>query len=457
MKIVIAGDGKVGFSVAEQLSQEGHDLTMIDNRSETLRDSINQLDILCVQGDVCNVDVQMEAGVDSCDLLIACTSQDETNLLACMVARKLGAAQTIARTRNPQHTSMIAYLQEELGVTFTVNPELSAAQEISRVLRFPAAMQIDTLFGGNIEIAEYKLAEGNPMIGEKLMALPHLQKGNVLVGAVQRGDTVTIPRGDFEFREGDIATVIARPEEMAKFCASIKILRNSARNVMIVGGSRIAYYLAQELSRMGMHVKIVDIDRARCLELTEMLPGVQIVHGDGTDQKVLLEEGLLETDGFIGLMGNDEQNLILSMFASYYGVEKVIAKVDHMNYPEILRRTGIETIVSPKDLTTNSIVRHVRAMQNTQGNNVEAMRQLVRDQAEALQFIVRSSFDYPDVPLMDLPLKPSVLIGAIQRKGRCFIPKGRDTIREGDNVIILSGRDYQFKDINDIFQESGRK
>jgi len=457
MRIVIAGDGKVGFNVAQQLSQEGHDLTIIDNKSEALRDSLNQLDILCVQGDVCNVDVQREAGVEDCDLLIACTSQDEINLLACMVGRKLGAGQTIARTRNPEHVTMIDYLRGELGITFTVNPELSAAQEISRVLRFPAAMQIDTMFSGNLEIAEYKLSGKNPMIGQKLMQLPNLQRANVLVCAVQRDGEVTIPRGDFEFREGDVATVMARPAEMARFCADIRILRNSARNVMIVGGSRIAYYLAHDISAMGMRVKIIEQNRQRCLELIDRLPRVQIVHADGTDQNVLLEEGLLETDGFVALMGNDEQNMILSMCASYYGVEKVIAKVDHMNFPELLRKTGLETIITPKDLTTNSIVRHVRAMQNTQGNNVEAMRQVVQDQAEALQFIVRDQFAYPNVLLSQLPLKPSVLIGAIQRDGHCFIPKGQDCIRIGDNVIIISGKDYQFKDINDIFVEGGRR
>ncbi|MDR0839919.1 MAG: Trk system potassium transporter TrkA [Christensenellaceae bacterium] len=453
MHIVIVGDGKVGYMLAEQLCIEGHDIAVIDNRSTSLTNSENSQDVICIEGNGASHKVQIEAGVPRADLLIAVTNADEVNMLCCMVAKKLGAKHTIARVRDPEYQEQMVFLKEELGLSLTINPEYAAASEISRMLRFSSAAKAESFAKGRVEVVEFNVREGGLLPGLALHDMYRQLHVRVLVCAVQRQDEVFIPDGSCVLQAGDKISIVAAPHDINAFFKAAGADPRRIKNVMIVGGGRISYYLANMLVDSGMHVKIIEQSEARCHLLSEWLPKASILHGDGTDQDLLHEEGLQGTDAFIALTGIDEENIILSMYANSCKVEKVITKVNNARFIDMLGNSGLESFISPKQITSHRILSYVRAMQNATGSNVETLYRLVDDTVEALEFHVREDARCIGVPLKDLKLKPQFLLGAIIRKGKCIIPGGGDSLELGDSVVVVTTQ-RGLRDLNSILKDA---
>lgn len=451
MRVIIVGGGKVGSTLAKQLSAEHHDIVVIDRRASVLRDSMNTLDVIGIQGNGASYDVLMEADVAHADLVIAVTSTDELNILCCMLARKMGARHTIARVRNPEYAKQLFFLKEELGLSMYINPERAAAMEIFRILQFPVASRVDTFAKGRVELVEFKVAAASPLCGRPLSALSRLYGVKVLVCAVQRQGAVSIPDGDFVFQAEDKVHITADHGELVRFFTAIGMLQQKIKNVMLIGGSRIAYYLAQQLSETGIHVKIIDNDPQRCEHLCEILPHATVIQGDGTDEEVLQEEGMEDMDAFVTLTGMDEENIIVSMYAVSKGVKKVIAKVDRLSFLDVLNNANLDSLISPKAITANHIVRYVRAMQNSLGSSVETLYKLVHDEVEALEFHASASSRVIGVPLKDLRLKAGLLVACIIRGRSVMIPHGESTIEADDHVLIVTSN-RQLQDLNDILQ-----
>ena len=451
MKIVIVGDGKVGFTLSQQLAKEGHDIVIIDNNETVLNNSSNTLDVNCIKGNGANYKIQEKAGVQEADLMIAVTSRDELNIICCLIAKKLGAKHTIARVRNPEYSDEMSFIKDELGLSMAVNPEAAAAAEIARILQFPSAIKIDSFSRGKVELAEFKVMPNSPLDGMAIHTLYYKYKIRILICAVQRKGAVFIPNGDFRLQEGDKVTITASPKNMTDFFRQIGILMHKIKTVMIVGGGKIAYYLCNQICNLGMKVKIIEIDPEQCSQLTDVLPKAMIINADGSDQEVLNEEGIEGVDAFIALTNMDEENVIISMYAISRGVDKVITKINHLTFMEIMENAGIDCIISPKYITANHIIRYVRAMQNSWGSNVETMTKIVDNQVEALEFRVRESFRGLNVPLKDIELKRNVLVACINRKGQIIIPSGQDKIQLGDSVIVVTTING-LRELNDIFR-----
>lgn len=452
MNVVIVGDGKVGGTIASQLSGEGHDIIVIDNNTRVLTNANNTMDIISVEGNGASMEVQERAGVPHSDLLIAATSADEVNMLACLVGKKLGAKHTIARVRNPEYFQQINKLKDDLGLSMAVNPELAAAEEISRLLRFPSALKIDTFARGRVELVEIKIPPHSVLDGMPLWAIYKEFQVKILICAVQREGEVYIPSGDFVLQAGDKINLTASHLEIARFFRTIGIFRTGVKSVMIIGGGRVAYYLAKELLSLHVRVKIIEMDYRRCEDLCEVLPEAVIIHGDGTDKELLQEEGLEKTDALVCLTGMDEENIVVSLYAKAKKVSKVIAKINRINFDEILDALDIDGFISPKTIAASNIVRYVRAMQNSVGSsNVETLHKLINDRIEALEFKVREKSSVVGVPLKNLKTKDELLVATIIRSGRVIIPGGNDSIEVGDSVIIVT-RNKHLMDLKDILK-----
>lgn len=451
MKIVIVGDGKVGLTLTAQLSREGHDVVIIDNNAQVLRESVDQYDVLGILGNGASLQAQREAGVDKADLLIAATSADEVNLLCCILARKLGARHTIARVRNPEYAEQLRFLRSELGLSMTINPELAAAKEILSLLRFPAALQRDKFAKGRVEIIELKIQPGSLLDGALLNEMVHITKVKVLICAIERENEVVIPTGNFRLKAGDKIYVTGAANKLVDLVRRLGIVEQKIRNAVLIGGGRISQHLAQELLSDGVNVKIIEIDHKRCLELSEQLPRAQIIHADGTQPDILESENVAKADALVTLTNIDEENMVLSMYGSHLGVPKVITKINRMEYDKVFRSMGIDSIVSPKDLVCNDIVRYVRAMQNTLENTVLTLHRIVNGKVEALEFLAGEDTRYLNVPLRDIRLFPGILIASINRNGRVIIPGGNDVIQVGDTVIVVTTIDRMYHNLNAIF------
>lgn len=452
MRIVIVGDGKVGVTLTEQLSKEGHDIVIVDNNEQVLRDSVDQFDVLGVLGNGASLSVQQEAGVGSSDLLIAATSGDEVNLMCCILGRKLGVKHTIARVRNPEYTDQLTFLKDELGLSMTINPERAAAIEILNLLRFPAALKRDTFAKGRVEIIELKVAPDSPLNGRCLSELPRIAKAApVLICAVTRGETVHIPSGDFRLQEGDKINVTGTLQDLTSFIRRLKIIERRIRNVLLIGGSRIAFYLAASLITDGTSVKIIEIDPVRCEQLAALLPHAAIICADGSRPSVLLAEGFEHSDAVITLTDIDEENIVISMYASHMGVPKAITKINSVEYNAIYRNMGIESAVSPKNIVCTDVVRYVRAMENTSEDAVLALHRLVEGRVDALEFLVADDTLHQNQKLRDISLKPNLLIACINRGGRIIIPGGNDFFKKGDTVVVVTTSDHMYNNINAIF------
>ena len=450
MKIVIIGDGKVGYKLAKQLSVENYDVVMIDSNEKKMRFAVDRLDIACVTGDGASAEVQKQADVPHADLVIACTSADECNMLSCLIARRLGAKHTIARVRNPVYFGQIGLLKEDLHLSMAVNPELIVADEISRLLLFPDASKIETFVKGRVELIEFPIPENNRVIGMSLAEMYNKLQIKVLVCAVEHCGEVLIPDGDYVIRKGDRLHIAASHREVELFFKILGKHREKIRKVIICGGGRVAYYLLVQLCSLGMQVKIIEKNGARCEELCELLPKAVIINGDATDHDLLIEEGIEDADAFVGLTGMDEENIITSLFAKSQGIDKIIAKVNEDRRARMVEDFGIDSIVSAKTATADAILSYVRARKNSQGStNVETMYQLVDEQVEALEFIIKSETRYTGIPLKNLSLKPNNLIACIARKRQIIIPGGDDCMEVGDSVIVVT-MEKRLEDIEDI-------
>ena len=453
MKIVIVGDGKVGFALTAQLAQEGHDIVVIDNNKKVLQESAEQLDVMVVHGNGAGVKAQKQAGIEDADLLIAATSADEINLLCCIVARKLGSAHTIARVRNPEYVEQIYFLKDELGLSMTINPERAAAREISRLLQFPSFLKRDSFAKGRAEIVEMVIKEGSVLEDKLLSELYQIAKVQVLVCAVKRGGRAYIPDGSFRLMRGDRIFVTAPTHNLARLIKHLGLQTQKIREVILVGGSSIAYYLAMDLFLNGIRVKIIESQAERCLELAELLPKAMIIHGDGANQSVLLAEGIEKTDAVVTLTNLDEENFLVSMYANYLKVPKVITKINRTEFNDIFQDKGIDCVVSPKLLTANDIVRYVRAMQNKTGDSMITLHRIADDMAEAMEFPVTEETRHLGETLIKIRLRPNILIACINRRGKIIIPKGDDTIELNDTVIVVTTAEQRINELNDIFED----
>ncbi|GAB6956357.1 Trk system potassium transporter TrkA [Mediterraneibacter glycyrrhizinilyticus] len=452
MKIVIIGDGKVGYMLAKKLSEEDYDIVLIDSNEKKLGEAMNRLDVFCVTGEGGSVEVQKSAGVPEADLVIACTSTDECNMLSCLIARRLGARHTIARVRNPIYFKQIDILKEDLHLSMAVNPEMTVAGEISRLLLVPSASKVETFVKGRVELIEFPVIGDSSLVGMSLAQMYAKYQIKVLVCAVERESNVFIPDGEYVMQAGDRLHMTASHAEINDFFKTLghKKAQTKIKRVLICGGGRVSYYLATRLCNMGMQVKIIEKDSEKCENLCEILPKVTIINGDASDHDLLIEEGIGETDAFIALTGMDEENIIMALFAQSQQVPKVIVKINEERRARMVEDFGLDSVVSAKTATADAILSYVRARRNSQGSaNVETMYQLVDGKVEALEFAIKAKTRYTDIPLKELSLKSNNLIACIVRNRKIIYPSGDDCIRVGDNVIVVT-MEKQIQDIEEI-------
>lgn len=438
MKIIIVGCGKVGTTLVEQLSAEGHDIVVIDPSAAKLEAISNSCDVMTLEGNGSSFSVLQEAGVDTADLFIAVTGSDELNLLCCLFAKKSGHCHTIARVRNSIYSKEINFIKEQMGLSMIINPELTTASEIARILRFPSAIKIDTFAKGRVELLKFKVKPEFKLDGLKIYELAPRLKCDILVCAVERGDEVMIPKGNFELKDGDLLSIMASHKKTEEFFKKIGVDTQKVRNALIIGGGKVAHYLAMELLNSGIQVRIIEKDLERCEELSELLPKANIIHGDGTDQKLLMEEGLSHAESVLALTGIDEENLLLSLFAMKHSKAKTVAKVNHIAFNDIIAGLDIGSVIYPKYVTSNEIIKYVRGAQNSRGNSMETLYKILDNRAEALEFSVYENCPIADIPLMDLNLKDNLLLSCINRKGAIIIPRGQDRILPGDTVMVVT-------------------
>ena len=444
MNIIIVGCGKVGQALVEQLNDEGNDITVIDKVAEKGNDVSSRCDVMGVIGNGATHSVQRDAGIDTANLLIAVTGSDELNLLCCLIAKKAGNCHTIARVRNPEYYSESQFLKDELGLAMVINPEFAAASEIARVLRFPSAIKIDVFGRGRVELLKFRLPENSPLAGCAVKEIVTKLHCDVLVCTVERGDEVHIANGEFVFEEKDVISIVAATRKAGEFFRKIKYKMNSVKDVMVVGGGEIGHYLCEQLIRSGMSVKLIEKDPARCETLCATLDdGVAVINGDASDQNILVESGLEQTGAFVALTNLDEENILLSLFAKSVCDCKCVTKINRIGFDNVISKLDLDTIINPKSITSDTIIRYVRAMNSSRGSNMETLYNVIKGKVEAAEFIIKEDSPVIDVPLMELDLKPDVLVAAILR--------GHDSLQIGDAVIIVS-RQIGLRNITDIIK-----
>ena len=441
MRIVVVGAGKVGRVLTEQLAAEKHDIVVIDQDTDLIESLVNIYDVRGVVGNGGCYDVQKDAFEDGADLLIATTSSDETNILACLVAKKLGTPHTIARIRNPEYEKQLHFMREELGLSMVVNPEKATAREIARVLRFPSAIKREQFCRQRFELVEYRVNEGNPLVGLQLSDLYRNIRVKILICAVARGQQTIIPTGATVLQKGDKIYLTASARELESFFRKLNIFKARANNIMIVGASRIAYYLVKELQDIQKRMTVIDSNAARCQAMSEKFPGVLVIHGDGADSELLSEERISEMDAFVPLTGLDETNIILAMYANQFPNCKVVAKINRPSFADLANQKGlVDSVVSTAAVTSETIARYVRAMQNSfDSDNIKTLHRLVGGRVEALEFNVGPGLPFIGVPLKDLNLREGLLVaGIVRQNGAPVIPSGADALQEGDDVVIVT-------------------
>ena len=453
MKIIIIGCGNVGATIARQLSVEGHNITVIDSNEAPVRKICDSSDVMGIVGSGAAVSVLNDAGVNEADLVISVTDLDERNLLCCFMAKKAGAKHTIARVRNPEYKEDVNLIRNDLGLSLVVNPEFAAADEIAKLLKFPSAIEIDSFARGRVELLKFEVSKDNPICGIKLKDIQNKVDAKVLVCVVERGSDTFIPKGEFVLEEGDRISFVASAKEATRFFKAVGINQGKARTCMIVGAGDTAFYLAQKLIATGVEVKIIEKDPKRCGELADKLPGAIIIQGDGQEKALLSEEGIERTESFVTLTRSDESNVMMSIYAKKVNPKaKLITKVHRSTYDDIIDDMNIGSIINPKLLAGEYIVKYVRAMQNTLDNNIETLYKLNAGKVEALEFKVGEIYGIVDIPIMELNLKPNVIICCIIRNGIIETPGGKSSIRKGDTVIVVT-TETGFSDITDILQK----
>lgn len=450
MKIIIVGCGKVGTTLAEHLYKEGHDITIIDHHREKLNTLADRIDVLAVEGNGASIKTQREAGVKSAELLIATTNSDELNLLCCLIAKKTGNCQTIARIRDPEYYSEMRYIRDELNLSMVINPEQAAAAEIARIIKFPTAIKIDSFARGRVELIKLIIPKESSLDRMKLSDIDHKRK--ILICLVERDEEVIIPHGDFMLKEGDKISFIASHSAALHFFKSAGVVvSNSIHSIILIGGGKISYYVAKRLEETNISVKIIERDFDRCNSLSEALPKTIIINGDGTDQKLLDEEGIADVDAICSFTGIDEENILLSLYAGRHTDAKLITKIDRITFEEVISNMNLGSVVNPTSVTANSIVRYVRAMENSKGSNVEIMYKIAGGKAEALEFRVNEDSQIVGKPLSELKLKSSLIVASITKSGKATTPNGQSIIEVGDSVIVVS-TETGLNDLEDILE-----
>ncbi len=439
MKILVAGCGKIGTAIIESLVNEGHDITAIDTDKKRLDEIINIYDVYGVYGGCVDSDTLSEANAGEADIFIAATSSDESNMLSCFFAKKMGAKHTVARIRDTDYNdSSLGFIKQTLGLSMSINPEYLAAKELFNMLQLPSAVKIETFSSRSFEMIELKLKNDSPLDGMIVMDIREKYKVPFLIGTVQRGENIYIPDGNFKIAAGDKIGITAAPSDIQKLLKKLDLSQKQAKDIMILGGSRTAYYLAKRLEFTGGTVKIIEHDPERCEVLAEVLSESSVINGDGAQQEILLEEGLKSMDAFVSLTGLDEENILMSVFAASKNVPKVISKVNREELAVMAENLGLDSIVTPSKIIANVIVRYARALANTAGSKVETLYKLMDGKAEALEFTVSPDFVGTDTPLKELKLKKNTLIAGIVRGRKTIIPSGADCICADDRVIVLS-------------------
>ena len=451
MQIIIIGCGKVGRTLIAQLSKEDNNLTVIDHNAELVRDVSTIYDVMGIVGNGTSYNVLKEADLEHTDMLIAVTQSDEVNLLCCVIAKQKANCHTIARVRNPIYSTERHFLRTELKLSMIINPEQEAAQEIARLLRNPNAIEVDTFAKERIDLLRFRVPNDSMMIGKALRDLTQQINMNVLVCIAERNNMVTIPNGDYVVEQGDILTVISMPDQVDRLFRTIGVKSNRVSSCMVVGGGELTYYLTEYLLRMGIDVKIIENNRKRCEELNEMFPDATIVCGDGSDQEVLNEERIENMDAFVSCTGIDEVNAILSMYAQKKVKKKVVTKLNHVEFNEVIQSLELDSVINPKQLTAQRIIRYVRATRNVVGSNVETLYRLMNDRVEAIEFPISPGSTITGICLKDMKMKNNVLIAGIVRNGRLIIPRGTTTFEENDSVIVVTTH-LGFSEIYDILR-----
>ena len=451
MEIIIVGGGKVGGALAEVLCAE-HNVVVIDRNEKRITSLTNDFDIKGVTGNCLQTEILDSADVAKCNIFIAVTNSDEVNILSCLIAKKMKARHCIARVRNPEFDRQLVFMREELGISMMVNPDYDSANEIAKVLRYPEAINIESFAKGRVDLAEIRITSGSILENIALTQLSRRLRLDVLICAVQRGDEVIIPHGNFVLKAGDKIHMTASHSNMVKFFKSISSAYRERRvkSAVLIGGGRVGYHLAQQLREMGVKVKIIESDEARCDELSERLNRVTIIHGDGTNHDVIREERVYEADAVVSLTGIDEENILMSLLAKNNGVEKVVTKVNRMNLMQLSETLDLDSIISPKTITVNQILQYVRAKQNSEGNSITTLYRLMNDRLEAIEFVVRERREYVGIPLKKLKLREGLLIASIVRGNELIIPKGDDFLMVNDSVVVVT-TNKGFGDLKQIF------
>ena len=454
MKIIIVGDGKVGYTLADSLARENHAVTVVDNDLEALNLAHESLDVMCVHGSGASVKVLLEAGVREADLLLAATSRDEMNMVCSLTGKKLGARHTVARIRDPEYADELSMLKAELDLDMVINPEQATALEIIKLLQFPAAIKVESFAKGQVRVVEIKVTPDVPLVGLKLERLPSLIKLPVLIGAVDRDGEVIIPDGQVEIKAGDTIYIVGNSINTFSFCQAIGKCTLKIKKIMIIGGGRIGFYLARSAGRMGIKVKLVEIDRQRCEELANLLPEALIINGDGTNTDFLASENMHDMDALVALTGRDEDNLIISLLARQAGIQKVITKVARINSENLIKALDLDSVVSPRLITANHILQYVRGLNNAYASVVETLYKMVNGQAEILEFSIRQDRWYLNTPLKQLKMQKNTLIAAIARKNEIIIPNGNAVLQKNDRVILFA-KVMALDSLDDFFLKSG--
>ena len=449
MKILIIGCGKVGYTLAQELDREGHDIVVVDNKASAIHQITDSIDVMGIIGNGASYTVLKEAGIEDASLLIAVTESDELNLLCCLFAEKAGNCETIARVRNLQYNDEINFIREKMGLSMTINPELEAAVEMSRLIRIPSAIKVDSFANGRVELLKFEIPEGSILDNMLLINLNKMVKGQLLVCAVERDDQIFIPSGKFILQAHDKISFLASPKTATYFFKEIGIISHPIKDIIMVGGGTLGIYLASKLIKYGIKVTIIEQNLDKCSELSELFPEALIIHGNASDNNLLLEEGIEGTDAFASLTNLDELNILLSLYAHKVSSAKTFTKITRLAYDDIISEMPLGVIVNPKVITAERIIQHVRAMGNPKGSNVETLYKIISNKVEALEFRVRNNSSLIGIPLEKLNLKSELLVGCINRHGTIIIPDGKDTIQIGDTVIIVT-TNTGLNDLSDI-------
>ena len=452
LKIVIVGCGKVGATLVEQLSREGNEITIIDKNSKKIQEIGNLYDVMAIAGNGASFATQMEAGVNRCDLFIAVTDSDELNLLCCTIAKHAGHCAAIARVRTPDYSKETTFIREQLGLQMIINPELEAAREIARILYLPTALEVNSFAHNQAEIVKFKIPEGNVLNNMTIAYLGRYITNDILICGVERDGNVTIPTGTFLLQAGDVISIVAQRKTIRKFLESIGFNTHQVRNCMIIGGGKASFYLASQLIAMGIEVKIIESDLARCEELSILLPKAVIINGDGTDEELLKEEGIETVESFVPLTGIDEANIMLTLHAKRVSNAKAITKITRAAFKDVVAGLDLGSVIYPRYITSEAIIAYARAKKDSLGSNIETLYHMFDHRVEAIEFRIGSESPVVDIPLKSMKLKKDLLIACISRRGSVIIPSGNDCIMVGDTVIVVTAQ-TGFKDIQDILAE----